>query len=60
MIRAGFGMFDDRYNLTFFFVPNTQKMVPGLGAIRGCQLCQSAERSRFTGQDIPWCRKSFP
>ncbi len=31
VIRAGFGMFDDRYNLTFFFVPNTQKVVPGLG-----------------------------
>jgi outer membrane receptor protein involved in Fe transport len=31
VVRAGFGMFDDRYNLTFFFVPNTQKVVPGLG-----------------------------
>ena len=29
VFRAGFGMFDDRYNLTFFFVPNTQKTVPG-------------------------------
>src|SRR5467141_2885929 len=29
VIRAGFGMFDDRYNLTFFYVPNTQKVVPG-------------------------------
>lgn len=29
VIRVGFGMFDDRYNLTFFFVPNTQKAVPG-------------------------------
>ena len=29
VIRAGFGLFDDRYNLTFFFVPNTQKTVPG-------------------------------
>jgi hypothetical protein len=29
VIRAGFGMFDDRYNLTFFFVPNTQKVSPG-------------------------------
>ena len=29
VIRGGFGMFDDRYNLTFFFVPNTQKAVPG-------------------------------
>jgi hypothetical protein len=29
VIRAGFGMFDDRYNLTFFFIPNTQKVAPG-------------------------------
>jgi outer membrane receptor protein involved in Fe transport len=29
VIRAGFGMFDDRYNLSFFFIPNTQKIVPG-------------------------------
>jgi Carboxypeptidase regulatory-like domain/TonB dependent receptor len=29
VIRAGFGIFDDRYNLTFFFVPNTQKVVAG-------------------------------
>jgi len=29
VIRGGFGIFDDRYNLTFFFVPNTQKVVAG-------------------------------
>jgi Carboxypeptidase regulatory-like domain/TonB dependent receptor len=29
VIRAGFGLFDDRYNMTFFFVPNTQKVAPG-------------------------------
>src|SRR5215831_8515144 len=29
VLRAGFGIFDDRYNLTFFFVPNTQKVVAG-------------------------------
>jgi hypothetical protein len=29
VIRTGFGIFDDRYNLTFFFVPNTQKVVAG-------------------------------
>ena len=29
VIRAGFGVFDDRYNLSFFFIPNTQKVVPG-------------------------------
>ncbi len=29
MIRGGFGIFFDRQNLTFFFVPNTQKIVAG-------------------------------
>jgi hypothetical protein len=29
VIRAGFGMFDDRYDMTFFFVPNTQKVIGG-------------------------------
>ena len=29
VIRGGFGMFYDRQNLTFFFVPNTQKIVAG-------------------------------
>jgi len=29
VIRGGFGMFVDRQNLTFFFVPNTQKVVAG-------------------------------
>jgi Carboxypeptidase regulatory-like domain/TonB dependent receptor len=29
VIRAGFGMFDDRYNLTFFFTLGNQKTVPG-------------------------------
>jgi Carboxypeptidase regulatory-like domain/TonB dependent receptor len=29
VIRAGFGIFDDAYNLVFFFVPNTQKVVAG-------------------------------
>ncbi|HEY1263538.1 MAG TPA: TonB-dependent receptor, partial [Terriglobales bacterium] len=29
VVRAGFGMFFDRQNLTFFFVPNTQKIVAG-------------------------------
>ena len=28
-VRAGFGMFYDRYDMTFFFVPNTQKVVAG-------------------------------
>jgi hypothetical protein len=29
VIRAGFGMFFDRQNMTFFFVPNTQKIIAG-------------------------------
>jgi outer membrane receptor protein involved in Fe transport len=29
VVRAGFGMFFDRYDMTFFFVPNTQKVVAG-------------------------------
>jgi hypothetical protein len=29
VLRGGFGMFYDRQNLTFFFVPNTQKIVAG-------------------------------
>jgi len=29
VIRAGFGVFFDRQNLTFFFVPNSQKIVAG-------------------------------
>lgn len=29
VIRAGFGLFFDRYDMTFFFVPNTQKVVAG-------------------------------
>ena len=29
VLRAGFGIFFDRQNLTFFFVPNTQKIIAG-------------------------------
>jgi outer membrane receptor protein involved in Fe transport len=29
VIRAGFGMFDDRNNMTFFFITGNQKTVPG-------------------------------
>jgi hypothetical protein len=29
VFRGGFGLFDDRYDMTFFFVPNTQKVVAG-------------------------------
>jgi hypothetical protein len=29
VIRAGYGLFFDRYNMTFFFIPGNQKTVPG-------------------------------
>jgi outer membrane receptor protein involved in Fe transport len=50
VVRAGFGMFDDRYNLTFFFVPNTQKVVPGLGC--SPQIPPCAAGGAITGEDI--------
>jgi outer membrane receptor protein involved in Fe transport len=52
VFRAGFGMFDDRYNLTFFFVPNTQKVVPGLGCNPQIPPCQTGGAVGITGQDI--------
>jgi len=32
VVRAGYGLFDDKYNLTFFFVPSQQRppVIPGL------------------------------
>jgi Carboxypeptidase regulatory-like domain/TonB dependent receptor-like, beta-barrel len=32
VVRAGYGIFEDKYNLTFFFVPSMQRppMIPGL------------------------------
>jgi hypothetical protein len=32
VVRAGYGIFDDKYNLTFFFVPSQQRppVIPGL------------------------------
>lgn len=29
VIRAGYGLFFDRYNMTFFFIPGNQKTIPG-------------------------------
>jgi hypothetical protein len=52
VFRAGFGMFDDRYNLTFFFVPNTQKVVPGLGCNPQIPPCTTGGAMGITGQDI--------
>jgi outer membrane receptor protein involved in Fe transport len=58
VIRAGFGMFDDRYNLTFFFVPNTQKVVPGLGCNPPVPAC--AAGGALTGQDITVSPQMLP
>jgi outer membrane receptor protein involved in Fe transport len=58
VIRAGFGMFDDRYNLTFFFVPNTQKVVPGLGCSPQIPPCTAG--NGLTGQDITVSPQVFP
>jgi outer membrane receptor protein involved in Fe transport len=60
VIRAGFGMFDDRYNLTFFFVPNTQKVVPGLGCNPQIAPCLSGGAIPITGQDITVLPQAFP
>ncbi len=56
VVRAGFGMFDDRYNLTFFFVPNTQKVVPGLGCSPQFPACTAP----FNMQGINVGSQMFP
>jgi hypothetical protein len=56
VIRAGFGIFDDRYNLTFFFVPNTQKVVPGLGCnppVPACSAAQNLQGINVASQMLP-------
>ena len=55
VIRAGFGMFDDRYNLTFFFVPNTQKAVPGYlcGNNPPANVKAACASVGVQGQDLP-------
>ena len=58
VIRAGFGMFDDRYNLTFFFVPNTQKVVAGLGCNPPVPAC--AAGGALTGQSITVSPQMLP
>jgi outer membrane receptor protein involved in Fe transport len=60
VVRAGFGMFDDRYNLTFFFVPNTQKVVPGLGCNPQIPPCQMGGAVGITGQDITVSPQMLP
>jgi outer membrane receptor protein involved in Fe transport len=60
VVRAGFGIFDDRYNLTFFFVPNTQKVVPGLGCSPQLPPCAAGGAVDITGQDITVGSQMFP
>jgi outer membrane receptor protein involved in Fe transport len=52
VIRAGFGMFFDRQNLTFFFVPNTQKVVPGLGCNPSFAACTASPDSLEPGLTV--------
>ena len=60
VVRAGFGMFDDRYNLTFFFVPNTQKVVPGLGCNPQIPPCQAGGAVGITGQNLTVLPQMLP
>jgi outer membrane receptor protein involved in Fe transport len=60
VVRAGFGMFDDRYNLTFFFVPNTQKVVPGLGCSPQIPPCLAGGAVGITGQNITVLPQALP
>jgi outer membrane receptor protein involved in Fe transport len=59
VVRAGFGMFDDRYNLTFFFVPNTQKVVPGLGCNPQIPPC-TAGNNIPPGEDVTVGAQTLP
>jgi Carboxypeptidase regulatory-like domain/TonB dependent receptor len=60
VVRAGFGLFDDRYNLTFFFVPNTQKVVPGLGCNPPVPACSAAVNKLITGEGVNVSPQVFP
>jgi outer membrane receptor protein involved in Fe transport len=60
VVRAGFGMFDDRYNLTFFFVPNTQKVVPGLGCSPQIPPCEAGGAVGITGQNLTVLPQMLP
>jgi Carboxypeptidase regulatory-like domain/TonB dependent receptor len=60
VLRAGFGMFDDRYNLTFFFVPNTQKVVPGLGCNPQLPPCLAGGAVGITGENITVLPQALP
>jgi hypothetical protein len=65
VIRAGFGMFFDRQNLTFFFVPNTQKVVAGYqcgnhppAAITS--ICNSSGVNPLGAPFVPTLAQEFP
>ena len=62
MIRAGFGIFDDRYNLSFLFITQPQRpvIIPGetLPGIRTgrehCDLGSNQIDSRSPWVSLPW------
>jgi outer membrane receptor protein involved in Fe transport len=56
VVRAGFGMFDDRYNMTFFYVPNTQKVAPGYL----CANSPSAATAAACASPSPLPNPNFP
>jgi outer membrane receptor protein involved in Fe transport len=49
VVRAGYGIFDDKYNLTFFFVPSQQRppVIPGLPTNNNQQTGQWTLNSMF-------------
>jgi hypothetical protein len=53
VIRAGFGIFDDRYNLTFAFVTFPQRPVPYLGGT-------SVPSPRVGAETATWALNQFP
>ena len=59
VVRAGYGIFNDKYNLTFFFVPSQQRppVIPGLPTNNNQQTGQWTLNSMFlpTPCVIPGC-----
>lgn len=55
VIRGGVGMFFDRQNLTFFFVPNTQKIVAGYqcGNHPPASIAQICSANNILPQEFP-------
>ena len=65
VIRAGFGMFFDRQNLTFFFVPNTQKVIAGYQCGNNppadiTAVCNSSGVNPFGVPFLPTLPQEFP